>query len=201
MRWAPPWQRQAPVDDTGLVQRAQHGETEAFEALVRRHQDPIYRLSVRMVGVDAAQDLAQQAFLKAWLRLDQFKGDAAFGTWLYRLAVNTCLDHLRHVNRFQEIPLEEIAPALPEVQDVADLVQRRLDQDAQREALAWALEHLPSEDRLLLALRIGEELAYDAIAEILGITSTTVGTRLFRARARLHALVRERMTEDARGVR
>jgi len=169
--------------------------------LVRRHQDPIYRLSVRMVGVDAAQDLAQQAFLKAWLRLDQFKGDAAFGTWLYRLAVNTCLDHLRHVNRFQEIPLEEIAPALPEVQDVADLVQRRLDQDAQREALAWALEHLPSEDRLLLALRIGEELAYDAIAEILGITSTTVGTRLFRARARLHALVRERMTEDARGVR
>lgn len=201
MRWAPPCLRQVPTADTELVRRAQHGETAAFEVLVRHYQDAVYRLAARMVGVDAAQDLAQQSFLKAWLRLEQFKGDAAFGTWLYRLAMNCCLDHLRHVNRFRELPLEAVEPELPDAEDVAELVQTMLDRDAQRDSLVWALDQLPTEDRVLLALRIGEGLSYDAIADVLGISRTTVGTRLFRARDRLHTLVARRMVEDARGVR
>ena len=82
----------------------------AFGELVRRHQDRVYRLAWRFVGPDAAEDVAQQAFLKAWLGLDQFSGGSSFGTWLYRLAMNCCLDQLRNrlgdSHELRVVPLE-----------------------------------------------------------------------------------------------
>ena len=198
------WKRQQGhgcLDENKLAQRAQQGDGEAFAALVRHHQDQIYRLAWRMVGPDAAEDVAQQAFLKAWQGLGQFQGASSFGTWLYRLAMNCCLDHLRHTRRFQPLPLEAVEPSLPVDEDVGETVVEALDQAARRDALAWALERLPSEDRLLLHLRLREGLSYERMAELLEIQPATVGTRLFRVRARLHRLIVERLKEGTREVR
>ena len=172
-------------------------EAEVFAARVRRHQDAIYRLALHMVGPADAEDLAQQAFLKAWQALDRFRGEAEFGTWVYRIAMNLCYDHLRRAERFRPLPLQEVESTLPSEDDLAETVEVEAEQTARRAALAWALERLPTDDRLLLHLRVGEELPYERIAELCELNPRTVGTRLFRARARLHALVVERLQEAA----
>ena len=190
----------APLE-RDLVARGRRGDAEAFAELVRLHQDAIYRLALRMVGPDDAEDLAQQAFIKAWQALDRFDGASAFGTWLYRIAVNACLDHLRRLARFRPLPLEEVEWSVKAEDDVAEQVVDAADVDARRAALAWALEQLPSEDRQLLQLRTEEERSYEEIAALLGINSRTVGTRLFRARARLHALITTRLREHGHDLR
>jgi len=180
------------VEEHRLVRRAQRGDSAAFAELVRLNQDRIYGLALRMVGADAAEDLAQQTFIKAWQALGRFDGKAGFGTWLYRIAINACLDHLRRRDRARPLPLEEATWAGPDGDDVADQVTDAAEQAERRTALAWALEHLSAEDRLLLYLRVAEERSYEAIAELLGINSRTVGTRLYRIRARLHQLISNR---------
>ncbi len=192
-----------PPDEAALVRRARAGDTEAFGDLVRRHQDVIYRLAVRMVGPDSAEDVAQGAFLKAWTGLERFRGGAAFGTWLYRIAANLCLDHLRSAARFRPLPLDD-ALAVPDGYDLAEAVVADAERADQRAALAEALAALPPEDRLILALRAGEELSYEAIGAALDLAPGTVGTRLHRARARLHRLLTERLQgrqEDRDGLR
>ena len=172
-----------------------------FAGLVRRHQDAIYRLALRMVGPNEAEDLAQQAFLKAWQALDRFRGEAQFGTWIYRIAMNLCFDHLRRTERFRPLPLEAVELTLASEDDPAATAEVEAEQTARRAALAWALERLPTEDQLLLHLRVGEELSYERIAELSGLNPRTVGTRLFRARGRVHALAVERLREPEYDLR
>lgn len=182
---------EAATDDApvALVARARRGDAAAFGALVRQHQDAIYRLAWRMVGPDEAEDVAQGAFLRAWDALPNFAGDAAFGTWLYRIALNGCYDHLRRRTRLREVPLDETTLAIPAALDVAATVVAADEDAARRAALVAALAALSPDDRALLALRVGEGWSYDRIAATLGVASKTVGTRLFRVRARLHRLI------------
>ena len=147
-----------------------------------------------MVGEQDASDVAQQAFLRAWQSLPSFRRDSAFGTWVYRIAANLSLDHLRKVGRFRPLPLDEDNTLSEGVENgPAEQVERR----EESEALQWALDELPSEYRLVLALRISEGLSYDEIAAQTGLSAKTVGTRLFRARERLRRLVAERLGEVA----
>lgn len=186
----------AAYDERELVRRAQQDDIDAFSALVRKHQDAIYRLTARMVGTDAAEDLAQSAFLKAWQEIGRFEGEAAFGTWLYRIASNLCLDHLRKAVRFRPLPLEDLAATVPGEDDVAEMVVGAAEREELRLALKRALAELPSEDRLLLAMRVGDQLSYAEIADLLSLNPSTVGTRLYRARARLHRLVSRYLKQD-----
>lgn len=189
------------ADEPELIRRAKRGDDEAFALLVRQEQDAVYRLALRMVGPDGAEDVAQQAFLKAWQGLDRFGGGARFGTWVYRIAMNLCLDHRRRAARVRSLPLEGVERTVASDHDVAGSVEAAIERDARREALDWALDQVPSEDRLLLYLRVGEGRSYDQIAELLGTNPRTVGTRLFRARARLHRLITERLGGDEHGLR
>jgi RNA polymerase sigma-70 factor (ECF subfamily) len=175
-----------------LIERAQRGDGTAFTRLVELHQDQVYRLACRMVGEQDASDIAQQAFLRAWQALPSFRRDSAFGTWVYRIAANLSLDHLRKVGRFRALPLDE-NDALDEGLEngPAEQAERR----EESEAVQWALDQLPSEYRLVLALRISEGLSYDEIALQTGLSPKTVGTRLFRAREKLRRLVTERLGE------
>jgi RNA polymerase sigma-70 factor (ECF subfamily) len=146
--------------------------------------------------------VAQQAFVKAWQALDRFDERSTFGTWLYRIAINACLDELRRMSRERPVPLDDVAWTLAGDDDVAEMVAEEDALDRRRAALAWALERLPSEDRLILHLRTGEERSYEEIGALLGLNIRTVGTRLYRARARLHALVMGRLAggdEDGQG--
>src|SRR5260370_8352947 len=145
-----------------------------------------------MVGPDAAEDVAQQAFLKAWLGLDQFSGASSFGPWLYRLAMNCCLDHLRRTQRFRALQVDDADMSWATHADMAEDVVEALERSERHGALTWALERLPSDDRLVLHLRLGDGLSYEAIADLLGVKSSTVGTRLFRARAPLPGLLTAR---------
>jgi RNA polymerase sigma factor (sigma-70 family) len=193
MKWAA-GRRPLPVernvtDERDLVHRARGGDADAFAGLVRVHQDRIYRLALRMAGPDAAEDLAQQAFIRAWQGLDRFDGGAAFGTWLYRIAINACLDHQRRVKRFPALSLDDAAWPADCGDDPAEQVADAAERSDRRAALAWALERLPDDDRLLLHLRVAEERTYEEIADLLQLNVRTVGTRLYRARARLHQLV------------
>lgn len=185
----------AGPDEGVLVVRAAGGDTAAFTLLVERYQDRVYRLALGMVGPDTAEDIAQQAFLNAWQGLARFAGAAAFGTWLHRIAINCCLDHLRRSGRHRPTPLEEVAYQIAAGDDVEQSVVDAAESSERQAALAWALAELPSEQRLLLHLRIAEERSYDEIAALLSLKSRTVGTRLYRARARLHTLLVRRLGE------
>lgn len=182
----------AEADDAALVGRARAGDADAFARLIEAEQDRVYALTLRMVGPDAAEDLAQRAVVKAWRNLDRFDGRAAFGTWLYRIAVNQCLDHLRHAARHRTAPLADLPG---DDEDVGAAVVLAAEGEARRAALAWATPQLAAEDRLLLHLRVAEERSYGEIAGLLGLNPRTVGTRLFRIRARLHALITRRLEE------
>lgn len=204
MRWAA---RRLPLlgartasPDDGLVRRCRRGDRAAFGELVTLHQDRVYRLAMGMVGPDAAEDVAQRAFIKAWQGIDRFDGRSAFGTWLHRIAVNLCLDELRRTARFRPLPLDDTVPAAGEPDPAEELAERD-ELAGRREALAWALEQMPTEDRLILHLRTVDERSYEEIARMLDLNSRTVGTRLFRARVRLRALIAARMKEPARDVR
>jgi RNA polymerase sigma-70 factor, ECF subfamily len=159
--------------DAELVDRARAGHDEAFGVLMRRHERRVYNLCYRMMGrQEDARDAAQDAFLSAYRRLESFRGDAAFTTWLHRIAVNACYDMLR--KRRAELPLDEVPepPAGPDPAEGASIAV-----DVQR-----ALLVVPVEFRAALVLRDVHQLPYEEVAKILGVPIGTVKSRLHRGR-------------------
>ncbi|HTG47234.1 MAG TPA: sigma-70 family RNA polymerase sigma factor [Actinomycetota bacterium] len=173
-----------PGSDDDLVRRYLAGDANAFATLMRRHETRIYTLCLRTLGnADDAADAAQDAFLTALRKLEGFRGEAAFGTWLHRVAVNACYDLLRKRRRQpmlrlaedEEHPRAELEPAEP---DIAEEVVGT--QDA-----AAALRLIPEEFRIALILADVQDLAYDQIARILEVPVGTVKSRVHRGRVAL----------------
>jgi RNA polymerase sigma-70 factor (ECF subfamily) len=161
--------------DEYLVRRAQRGDRLAFERLVDRHQHRLYTLAARVLGSpDDAADAVQEAFLRAWLRLDRFRGDARFSTWLYRICVNAAHD-LRE--RRGAEPVDE-ADATADPRD--PFVERELAGELQR-----ALEALEEPYRTAVVLADVLGCSYAEVAEITGVAEGTVKSRVFRARTEL----------------
>jgi len=176
-----------PGDGAGLERDAERaaiaacrrGEREAFDLLVARYQRPIYRLCYRYVNNhDDANDLAQEAFLKAWRAISSFRGESAFSTWLYRIAVNACLNH-RALRRPVTQELEE---GLADPNPGADAAVAR-DHEARR--VRAAVSRLPERQRATLILKVYHDLTHAEVAEILGSTVGTVKANLFHALANL----------------
>jgi RNA polymerase sigma-70 factor (ECF subfamily) len=173
-----------------LVRRAQAGDAEAFGALVTAHQQFVYNLAWRALG-DAreAEDAAQEAMLRAWLALPNFRGQARFGTWLYRIVTNLCCNRLPRLRR------ELAALGDGEVPDVPD--ERTAGPEAgflageRRAFLQSQIDRLPHSYRVLVHLRFQQELPYDEIATVLSLPVGTVKTGLHRARARLREALRQ----------
>jgi len=171
------------------VRRAQAGDADAFAALVAEHQRFVYNLALRAVG-DAreAEDIAQEAFVRAWLALANFRRQAQFRTWLYRIVMNLCCNRLPRLRRELSALEDE------EVGDVPDesLPDPALGLEAEerRAFLHRHIEALPDHYRVLIALRYQQELPYADIAHILNLPLGTVKTGLFRARALLREALR-----------
>ena len=184
-------------EELRLIRLVLAGETEAFEALVLAHEKNVYNLALRMTGdPQDAEDMAQEAFLKAYRSLGDFRGESRFSVWLYRVVSNVCLDFLRRRSRRPSVSLTEEDDEGEELQrDVPDerfspeaLLERKLT----REAVRAGLRELPEEQRQILLLREIEGLSYEEIGEILDLEPGTVKSRIFRARKRLCAfLLRE----------
>ncbi len=187
--------------DESLVEDARAGRATAFQELVERHQDRVFRV-VRHYARQTAEveDLAQETFLKAFRRLDSFGGQASFATWLHRIAVNTCLDALKRKSRNpvstaedpEGLATEARMPSRAVIAPDAGLEREEIAQVTHR-----ALGQLPEIFRTVLVLREFEDLSYQEMAEVLGISIGTVESRLFRARARFRAALIELHPEYA----
>ncbi len=173
-----PAPEEAPLsDDRVLVTQSRQGDAQAFAQLLRRHDDKMRGVVWRLVQSRAEMDdILQDAYLKAWRGLASFRGDAAFSSWLYRIVHTTALDSVRKVARRQIVPLDQASELA-----VDDAASQIVDSFALREALA----DLPADQLAVVALVDGQGESYEAVAEVLGISPGTVGSRLSRARAQL----------------
>ena len=180
---AMPVPEEAPLsDDRALVAQSRQGDTAAFSQLVRRHDDKMRGVVWRLVrSRDEMDDILQDAYLKAWRSLDGFRGEAAFSSWLYRIVYTTALDHVKAVARRRIVPLDDSA-----VGAVADASAQIVDADALQHALA----ELPADQLAVVSLVDGQGESYDTVADLLGISAGTVGSRLSRARAQLRTHLR-----------
>jgi len=175
------------LNDLELVRRVQSGERNAYDLLVRKHQYRIAALVRRYVRDPAeAEDVVQETFLRAWRALPQFRGEAQFGTWLYRIAVNTAKNHLVGLGRrpaTEDIDDDESA-AVREARHLHD--GNTPEHEALRSEMAGivlaAVERLAPELREALTLREVEGLSYEAIAARMACPIGTVRSRIFRAR-------------------
>jgi RNA polymerase sigma-70 factor (ECF subfamily) len=174
----------ASDSDERLVRRFQEGSADAFEVLVQRHGTRVYNLCFRILGdPEEAADASQDTFLAALRKLNTFRGDSAFTTWLHRVAVNACYDSLRRKRRRPLIQIvrdeddERPEPSLPSP-DHADQVVFSVD-------VGRALMEVPEEFRVVLVLADVQDLPYDEIARVLEIPVGTVKSRVFRGRAAL----------------
>ena len=175
------------LDDAALVKACLGAHREAFDVLVRRHQRHVYQLCYRFAGNhEDASDLAQDAFIRAYRGLRSFKGNSAFSTWLYRIAVNVCLNHAgspapRHVVGVETLDSPDTRIERPDVALV------RGERAAEVRA---AIARLPRKQRAALILRVYHELPHEAIAEILGSLVGAVKANFFYALANLRKRLR-----------
>lgn len=179
-----------PIDEKKWLKKAAAGSAEAFEQLVLKYQTAVYNLCLRMTGdPEDAADMTQESFLKAWRNLESFQGNSAFSTWLYRLASNTCLDHLRSVKRKPQLSLvmedEDGETQALDVPDSAPSPEEQVIALDEQSRLNDALQALDEDQRQILILRAVNGLSYTEIAEALHLKEGTVKSRLARARDQL----------------
>ena len=185
------------MTDQELAARARDGDQDAFEQLVRDNEKRIYTLALRMTGSrEDALDLAQDAFFHAWKALSTFQGESSFATWLYRLATNLCLDHLRAQKRRTQsmgpaLSLDDAENGPVQVADQQLQPQEAVERSERRRALERGLASLPDHHRQVLIMRELSGLSYQEIAQVLDLDLGTVKSRIARARLSLRKILLE----------
>lgn len=174
-------------NDQLLVQRVQKGDKHAFDLLLLKHQHKVMSLISRYIyDMSEVQDVAQEAFIKAYRALPNFRGDSQFYTWLYRIAVNTAKNYL--VSRGRRPPSQDVdvmdAEHLGSANALSDVAspERLIARDELKEVVFDAIDKLPDELRTAITLRELEGMSYDEISESMGCPIGTVRSRIFRAR-------------------
>ncbi len=160
-----------------LIEACRRGERDAFRALFEIYRDRVYSIALRYSGDEtAAMDIAQDTFLKLFSSIQNFRGDAAFQTWIYRLVVNSCFDHKRRTRSLVPLAAGLLATLRASADSLADLLRSEV-----RASVRSAVERLSPALRMVVVLRYTEGLSYDEIANVLGCSEGTVASRLNRA--------------------
>ncbi|RTZ62453.1 MAG: RNA polymerase sigma factor RpoE [Gammaproteobacteria bacterium] len=187
--------------DKGLVLRAQEGDQRAFEALVMKYQTRVKKLVARFVRPADVDDVTQEAFIKAYRALDKFRGDSAFYTWLYRIAVNTAKNHL--VSQSRRPPNSDI-----DIEDAefSGSGERFRDNETPENSIATeelagvvqkAIDLLPDELKTAILLREMEGLSYEEISSVMSCPIGTVRSRIFRAREAIENQIKHYMQGES----
>lgn len=189
------------ADDVMLVGAARQGNLVAFEELVARHRDRIYARACSMVrNQEEALDLSQEAWVKGWQRLNQFQGESSFSTWMTRIVINLCLDHLRKQQRQRTESIEAMDEDSGGVERQMPVVAvnptERLERGELRQRIERGLDQLSYEHRTVLVLHEFEEMEYKQIAKFMNCSIGTVMSRLFYARRRLAAVLSDLKREE-----
>jgi len=199
-----PARRLSPEEERELVRQAKRGNQEAYAELVRRHQQ---RVLAVVGGVlrqrEDVEDVAQQVLVKAYFSLRRFDQRSAFGTWLYKIAVNECWDYLRRKKvrplvyeaDLSEEQARQMERAGPTQEFRPSPIENALKRAELRQLLERLLSHVEEKDRLMLVLKEVEGFSVEEIGEILDLNVNTVKVRLFRARGKLMEVYRRRMKQ------
>jgi len=191
-------------EDAALVERSRQGDRTAFNELVNRNAQKVFRMARHMTRNDQdAEDVLQEAFLKAFSRLDQFQGDAKFSTWLTRIAVNESLMRLRKGRNSKTVSLDEELEvgdsAIPrEVADDGEDPEQTYGRTEMREILEGAIDSLAEGYRTVFVLRDVEGFSTEETAEMLDLSVSAVKSRLLRARLQLRDKLRRRLKSHGR---
>jgi RNA polymerase sigma-70 factor (ECF subfamily) len=186
MSYSPKTNYLSDLTDLELIRKVKSGETQAFDCLMQRYGNRIYRVIYGMVHNYAdAEDLVQETFVHAYKGIKKFKEQYQFYTWLYRIAINLCINYCKRKKIIQftslanaEFYADKNPKASLEAQELKRVVERQLAQ-------------LPNEQKMVFVLRTFEEMGYQEIADILGISVGTVMSRLARARQKLKELLKD----------
>ena len=172
-------------DERDLVDAARNGDSRAFDLLVERHQRAIFRLCYRLAqNAEDAADLTQEALLRAFRSIRSFRGESAFGTWLYRIALNTCRSFRSARRAVHEELTEYSAVSAPDG-------TLRLEQDERARTVRDAVARLPEKQKATLVLKIYHEMTHEQIAAVLGTSVGTAKANLFHALAGLRRMLGE----------
>jgi RNA polymerase sigma-70 factor (ECF subfamily) len=185
------------MEDKQLVRLAQEGSPEAYEELVTRYQSKVYSMALSFTrNREAADDLAQEVFLKAFLALPKFHGKSEFGTWLYRISINHVRDYLRKKGRAKEVSLDDVAEVSFSDREQAERAEMEKETEARRTLVQKFVQGLPEKYRIILTLRDIQGLPYEDISRVLRLSPGTVDSRLHRARRMLRVKLAPYMTGE-----
>ena len=195
-----------PDADQELIERVRQGDDGAFRALFDRHHHRAYAVAVGVVkNKQDALDIVQDAFIKVHRNLDRFQGSSSFYTWLYRIVMNLCIDHIRRSKRGRSLDFDDaVGRDSKEVAGDGALLPQILGANPRksvlraelREAIEKALAELPEYHRAVILLREMEGLSYEEISEILEVPKGTIMSRLFHARRKMQAALSEYLHDD-----
>jgi RNA polymerase sigma factor (sigma-70 family) len=180
-------------EERELLRQAKAGDLTAYDSLVRRHQERVYATIYHMTSNhEDANDLAQETFIKAFQALHSFKGDSSFFTWLYRIAVNKTINHLKQRKRRNHLSLNDLDINAEHDPDVMALIsdktpRREVNLTELQEKLNAAMQKLSEVHRMVVTLHDVQGLSHDEISKIMGCNVGTVRSRLFYARQQLQA--------------
>ncbi|WP_202081283.1 RNA polymerase sigma factor SigW [Caldalkalibacillus salinus] len=174
-----------------LIKKASAGSRTAFRAIVERYKNKIYHLAYRMLGNHTeAEDVAQETFIRVYTKLDRYNDDHKFSTWIYRIATNLCIDHLRkrkqHVQSLdQEVAGVEGLALYSQVASTTDTPEEEVMTLELREEVQLAIDKLPPQYKTIIILRYLQDLSLQEISEVIDLPVTTIKTRIHRGREAL----------------
>ena len=178
------------ISNSELVRKSQLGDKAAFEQLVIRHQDLVFSLAYKLTGNrEMANDVAQEAFIRAWKAIEKFRGDSTFSTWIYRITVNTAWTLRKKAKKHNTLNIDDTyEPIVIDEKKDPELVAINSDLSS---VLINALDKIPIEQRIIVELKNIEGRSHKEIAEYLGISVTAAKVRLHRAHQKLRQILEE----------
>ncbi|MCY4402063.1 MAG: sigma-70 family RNA polymerase sigma factor [Candidatus Poribacteria bacterium] len=181
------------IDDHELVTRFHKGDTEAFNTLVLKYQNRIAKLIYSKIhDAESTKDLCQEVFLKVYKSLSRFKGDSAFYSWLYRIAMNSCIDYIRQQSRRKTVGIDDLEAGVEEFLLISKLPSpsHMIEMQELGDIIDKAVNHLPPKQQQVFRLRYEKKLQIKEVAVLINRSEGTVKTHLHHAHRRLRELLR-----------